>query len=619
MYGFRFDGVGRGRPWNPAGGMKNHVLSTLRCWFLAISFCTLAFSGDVATSQYDTSRTGSNSSEIYLSTSNVNSNTFGKLFTRAVDSNIMAQPLYLQGVTFSSGTHNVVYVGTMNNTVYAFDADNPASSSPLWSTNLGAPDTTANQWGNLHGIVGTPVIDRALQAIYVVAANTVSGQCVYSLHALDLLSGVEKFGGPAAISGSVSGSAFDGSGGTVTFNGTQQIQRAGLGISGGSVYIGFSGEFADSEPYHGWVFGYSLGTLRQTAVYMSTPNGQGAGVWQGSRAPVIDANGVLYYETGNGDYDGAVNFGESFIKMTPNSSGALTLSDWFTPYNWATLNEYDWDLGSSGPTLIPGSNRIVGGGKTGILYSLNTGSLGHNNPSGDTQIPQSFLATAGCTPPYSWHACSQIMSQAFSYAAAVPTLYVWGVYDKLRAYQFVNGAFNTTAASVGAASAYFPGGSVSHSSYLATSGTGIVWAVVNDVNDGGNYFFTPVHYGAASLHAYDASNLTNELWNSDQKSGDALGNLPGFSGAIVANGKVYVPTFSNQLVVYGLLNGPVMGDVNADSVVNCADLDIIKAAYGKTSSQPGFDLRADVVPDGVINARDLALVAQHVPPGTVCQ
>jgi hypothetical protein len=511
------------------------------------------YSGDVTSAQYDNARTLSNTAEIYLNTSNVNSNTFGKLFTRTVDGDIFAQPLYLQNVAFPDQTVNVVYVATMHNNVYAFDADNPSASAPIWSVNLGPYDTPLG-WNSGLGVLSTPVIVRSVEAIYVVAATSENGNRVYRLHALDLLSGVEKFGGPVVIAGEVAGTASDGQNGEVIFNADQQIQRSSLALSGDSIYFAFSSD-RDHPPYHGWVFGYSTSTLQQTGIFNDTPNGSLGGIWQAGRAPAVDANGSLYYESGNGDFDGLTNFGESFLKLNVSNSGALSLADWFTPDIWNDMNAYDNDLGSSGPTLIPGAGLVLGGGKTGTVFLLNTNAMGHTQ-TGNGQIVQSFLGTTGCTVPVMDQGCSQIMGQAFWYSAPTPTLYLWGVHDQLKAYQFSNGQFSTTPVSTGTMSAYYPGGVLSISSNLSTPGTGIVWAITNDTPDQG-FYFGPGWIGTGSLRAFDATDLTHELWDSSQNlARDELGNFASFTPPTIAGGKVYVPTFSNQLVVYGLFNPP---------------------------------------------------------------
>ena len=248
---------------------------------------------------------------------------------------------------------------------------------------------------------------------------------------------------------------------------------------------------------------------------------------------------------------------------------------------------------------------------------LSTAGLGQLS-SGDTNIVQSFTATSGCVIPYIDQGCAQIMGQVFWATAPVPTLYVWGVHDVLRAYQFSGGRFITAPSAMGTMQAYYPGGLMALSSYLGTPGTGIIWATTFDTPDNGGYFVQGL-IGPATLHAFDANNPANELWNSGQNpTRDALGAFGGFGTALAVNGKVYVPTFSNQLVVYGLLNGPLPGDVNGDNLVNCADMSIVKGSYGKSTGQVGFDLRADVNGDGAVNILDLATVSRDLPAGTTC-
>jgi hypothetical protein len=585
-------------------------------WFALSVFCvSQALAADIPVAQYDSARTLSNPAEIYLTTSNVSSAKFGKLFARTVDGDTLAQPLYLENVAFPGKTVNVVYVVTMHNNVYAFDADNPSAFQPLWSVNLGQFDSPSG-WISDLGILGTPVIVRNLQAMYLVAATIEGGQRVYRLHVLDLLSGTEKFGGPVVITAQIAGTAAEGQNGIVPFIPGQQTQRTGLATTGNSLLIGFSSD-RDHEPEHGWVFTYNLATLQQTGIFNDTPNGDRGGIWQSGRAPAIDANGSAYFETGNGTFDGSTEFGESAIKLKISQAGSLSVADWFTPDIWSQMNDLDYDFGSTGPTLIPGTDLLLTGGKTGVFYLMHTSSMGHVQ-SGNNQIVQNFLATTGCQIPLMDQGCAQIMGQAFWYSAAVPTLYVWGVHDQLKAFQFSNGQFNISPATTGTLNAYYPGGVLAHSSYQGTAGTGIVWAVTSDVADNG-FYFGPGWVGTGTLHAYDATDLTRELWNSSQNLiRDGLGNFASFAPPVIANGKVYMASFSNQLVVYGLLNGPVPGDVNGDSVVNCSDIAIVKASFGKTSTQVGFDLRADINPDGVVNVRDLSYISARLPSGTVC-
>jgi Cohesin domain/Dockerin type I domain len=589
----------------------------------AVAVCNMltapAVAADISTAQMDSSRTMANGSEIYLTTSNVNASLFGKLFARPVDGAIYAQPLYLQGVVVAGRKLNIVYTATSHDNVYAFDADNPAASTPIWSLNLGNYDTPSG-WNTGLGILSTPLIVRASNTLFVTAATRENGSRVYRLHALNLLTGVENPGSPVVISGSVPGNAGDSVNGIVTFDANDHLQRTGLALSGNNVVLAFAPD-RDHAPYHGWVFSYDIGTLQQTGIFNDArnnalDNGTGAGIWQSGRAPAVDAHGVIYLETGNGDYDGTSDFGESFLKLTPGAGG-MTLTDWFTPSNFQALNDVDYDLGSTGPTLIPGSNLMFGGSKSGTIYLLSTSNLGRLS-SGDAGLVQSFTATTGCVIPFVGQGCTQIMGHAFWSTAAVPTLYVWGVHDVLRAYQFGNGVFNTVPSGVGTEQAYYPGGVLSVSSYLGTGGTGILWAITEDAPDNGNYF-GPSFTGTATLHAFDANNVATELWNSNQNPlRDEPGTFASFAPPVAVNGKVYVPTFSGQLVVYGLVNGVVPGDVSGDSVVNCTDLAIVKASYGKSSSQPGFDLRADVNGDGIVNLVDLSTVSRQLPAGTVC-
>ncbi len=578
------------------------------------------WAADITTAQIDSSRTMAYGSETYLTTSNVNGSHFGKLFSRTVDGAIYAQPLYLQGVAISSGKINVVYVATSHNKVYAFDADNPNAITPIWSVNLGPYDTPSG-WNTGVGILSTPLIVRNSGAIYLTTATLENGSRVYRLHALDLLTGAEKFGGPVVISGSVPGTAGDAVNGIISFAPLYHVQRTGLALSGNNVVFAFSAD-RDHPPYHGWVFSYDAGTLQQTGVFNDARNnvdeaGTGAGIWQSGRAPAVDSNGAIYFETGNGAFDGTIDYGESFLKLE-TGAGGLSLTDWFTPSAWLALNQVDYDLSSTGPTLIPGTNVVFGGSKSGMIYVLSTSNLGRMS-AGDANVIQTFTATSGCVIPYIDQGCAQIMGQVFGSTAPVPTLYLWGVHDVLRSYQFNKGSFNTTPSSLGATQAYYPGGVLALSSYLGTAGTGILWAITCDTPDEG-FYFGPGFSGSATLHAYDANNISIELWNSSQDPlRDGLGTVASFNPPLAVNGKVYVPTFSNQLVVYGLLNGPVPGDVNGDSAVDCTDMSIVKASFGKSAGQTGFDLRADMNSDGMVNIIDLSAVSRRLPAGSTCQ
>jgi hypothetical protein len=306
-------------------------------------------------------------------------------------------------------------------------------------------------------------------------------------------------------------------------------------LANGAVYVAFA-SIDDADPWHGWLIGYNAANIQQqVSVYNSTPDGNGGGIWQSGRGPVSDATGNLYLMTGNGDYDGTNNFGDSMVKL----SSAATTEDWFTPDDQNTLALQDEDLGSGGPLLIPNTNLLVGGGKQGILYVVDSSNMGHLQ-AGNGQIVQSFQAT---NVPFS----GEIHHVAYWDRSGAPLLYLWGSNDVLNAFQFGNGRFNTTPVAQGGLNAFFPGGVLAVSANGSTPGTGIVWATTPTSD-------TTQSVRAGTLRAFDASDVSHELWDSDQNAArDTLGNFAKFALPTIANGKVYVPTFSNQLAVYGLV------------------------------------------------------------------
>jgi hypothetical protein len=507
----------------------------------------------VLTNFYDNARTGANLNETHLTMSNVTTNLFGKLFSYSVDGSIYAQPLYVPTVAIpGKGTHNIVYVATMNDKVYAFDADSNtgANASALWSvdfTNAAAGITAVpiidltnsnslNIVGNV-GIESTPVIDPATNTMYLLARTKENGAYVQRLHALDIASGAEQFGGPVAIQGSVPGTGGGSSGGTLAFDPKMHNQRAGLALVNGQVVIAWASH-EDIAIWHGWVMAYNAATLQQASIFSVTPNGNSGGVWQSGRAPSIDAAQNLYLITGNGDWDGAKNFGESVLKMT--TAAGLTLTDWFTPNNYTALNGADEDLGSSGTMLIPGTSLVLGGGKQGLLYLLNTASLGHEQAT-NSQIVQSLQATSG-----------EIKSGTVYWNSPNhgPLIYLWAESDVLKAFHFNGATIDTTTAGQGVlASSIAPGATLAISANGSTAGSGILWASM-PISASGDHGVVP-----GVVRAYDASNVGGtELWDSQQNaSRDSIGNFAKFVPPTVANGKVYMATFSNNLSVYGLL------------------------------------------------------------------
>ena len=537
-----------------------------RCAVLALVAATFLLVGlfpgsawaqvSVTTERNDLSRTGANLNETTLNTSNVNVNQFGKLYSYAIDGSIYAQPLYVPNVLIpSQGTHNVVYVATMNDVIYALDADsNAVNGGVLWKVDLRNPaagvtaipitNIVGSNGLNIVGTVGvesTPVIDLSSNTIYLVARTMeVSGSTtnyVARLHALDITTGSEKFGGPVVIQGSVPGTGQGSSGGTLTLSTFFQNQRSSLALVNGLVVFSFASH-EDQYDWHGWVLSYNATTLQQTSIYCSTPNGQNGGMWMSGRAPAVDSSGNLYYATGNGDWDGVSSFGDSIVKLS-TAGGVLTQADYFTPDNYATLQADDLDLGSSGPLLIPGTSFLITAGKTSEFFLLQSTNLGHE-ASGNSTALQDFSRSGPIKGgPVFWNRTS----------GAGPTLYIWPAEpNALQALQFTNSKFNTTPLSVSTIlnPTGYTDGTLSLSANGSKAGTGIVWASTG-IADG-------THGTVAGVfRAFDANNLTTELWDSQMNDArDDIGLWAKFSPATVANGKVYLASFSNLLNVFGL-------------------------------------------------------------------
>jgi len=362
------------------------------------------------TFQNDNGHTGQNRQENVLTTGNVNQSQFGLLSSYAVDGQVYAQPLYVAGVNMGSrhrrrNIHNVVYVATEHDSVYAFDADN-LSSPPLWQvsfidpsagiTTVPSSDVQSSEFYPYEiGITSTPVIDQSSDTLYVVPYTKENGQYVYRLHALDIRSGAEKFGGPVVISAAVPGTGNGSSGGILPLNDIRQGQRPGLLLVNGVVYIAFASGHGDVEPWHGWLLGYNAQTLEQVAVFNTTPNGGAGGIWGAGGGFAADSLGDLFLVTGNGTFDvnnGGAEYGDSFVKLTTNS-GALTVADYFAPFSAAMLSMSDLDLSSGGVTLLPDqptspSHLLIGGGKQGILYLVNRDNMGQFNQSTDQVVQE---------------------------------------------------------------------------------------------------------------------------------------------------------------------------------------------------------------------------------------
>jgi hypothetical protein len=527
----------------------------------------------VTTYHNNLSRDGTNQQEFALTTANVGTATFGKLFSCAVDGAVYAQPLWVANQTMGGTKHNVLIVATMHNSIYAFDADTSPCTT-LWHANLldtahggtsgevPAPSFVAGSLlgaglGDISpevGILGTPVIDLGTKTIYAVtkSENTSTLAFFQRLHAIDLMSGAEKSGGPAQIDSSItaSGTGDGSSGGVVPFDAKQENQRPGLALVNGVVYVSWASH-EDMDPYHGWVLGFNAGNLALSKQFNSSPNGGQSGIWMSGGAPAADGSNNLYVMTGNGSFDantGGSDYGSSYLKLS--TASGLTVSDYFTPHDQDTLSSSDQDVGAGGTALLFGQNLLVGAGKSGVFFVLNRSNMGQFNASSDAAAVQTWTAGRAFSTPAFWN----------------NTMYYFGVVFGSKqpgvAYDFntSTGLFNTAPSSQTPTGLGFPGSSPSVSSSGSTNG--IVWALDS------NAFCTTLSTacGPAVLHAYDAANLGTELWNSSQHSGDAAGNAVKFTLPTVANGKVYVGTRGDnvgdvdsststpgEIDVYGLL------------------------------------------------------------------
>jgi Legume lectin domain/Chitobiase/beta-hexosaminidase C-terminal domain len=509
----------------------------------------------ILTQHYDTARTGQNTGETVLNPTNVNSTTFGKLFTLTVDGYVYAQPLYVPALVIpGNGTHNVLYVATEHDGLYAFDAD---TGSQLWYVTFlinGATTVSTADVGNTQdinpemGITGTPTIDPTTNTLYVVVNTVESSNIIYRLHAIDITTGAEKLGGPVLMTASVPGTAPDGNGTTVPFNPQWANQRPGLLLLNGFVYVGFSSH-GDNGPWHGWIFGFNKTTLAQTGVWCTSPNGKGNGIWGAGSGLAADAAGNIYVSTGNGDYtvetpapppSTTIDFGDSIVRVGL-TNGVPVPTDYFTPWNQGPLDNADEDLGSGGVLVLPDQTSgafehiLIQSGKQGEVYVVNRdkmtsdGSHYCNGCTSDPEIIQSISSGAGLwSMPAYWNG----------------QIYLWGNGGNLEAYSLTNGMLSVSPTSKSAETSQFPGSTPVVSSNGTTNG--IVWAVESDAYTSS---------GPAILRAYNATNVSNLLYGSNLTSGrDTLGPAVKFVVPVVTNGKVYVGT-QKQVNVFGLLSG----------------------------------------------------------------
>src|SRR5436190_22310171 len=509
----------------------------------------------VLTQHNDNTRVGWNDTETALTTSNVNVQQFGKVFTLPVDGEVYAQPLVVGHLSIGGGNHNVVYVATVNNTLYAFDGDNgrlywrknftrSSWRQPKNTDMTGACGGTYTNFSGNMGIVATPVIDTASGTMYFVARSTTYSQYVQYLHAVSIIDGSEVTN-PRVITATISGTGDGSVNGTITFDAQKQNQRQGLTLLNGIVYVSFSSH-CDWGPYHGWILGYDAATLQQQVVYNATPNGYAGGMWESGTGMAADAQGNLYVVTGNGtvgdaaDPTSPTNRAESALKLTPAGS-TLQVASYFTPYDYQYLNDNDLDYGGMGGFLIPNSGYYLTGAKDGTLYLLNKDDMGGYLPSSNQVqqvVPLGASANVHC-------------QTAYYKGSSKEFIYIWSENDPLRAIPFDRASNLLDPQSQVVSSGVGPTGQsgsvLSVSSNGSEDGTGILWASYAFSGDAEH------NVSPGILRAFDANDVTKELWNNRQNvSRDGAGNYAKFSAPTIANGHVYLPTFSNRVVVYGL-------------------------------------------------------------------
>ena len=546
------------RPWTRAS-------ATLL--FLAATIFSAEAQTPVLTQHNDIGRTGQNTNETILTTSNVNSTQFGKLFALKVDGQVYAQPLYVPQLTINGATHNVLIVATEADSVYAFDADSNtgANATYLWHASVidaahgaasGAtpfPYTTngCTDMQPQSGITATPVIDTSTGTIYAEAKSLENGNAVHRLHALDITTGNEKSFGPVVISAlpnGVAGTGDGSSGGVLQFDNLTQNSRPGLLLSNGTIFIGYASH-CDNGPYHGWLFAYSESSLARVAYFNTTPYGGLGGFWSSGAGLAADSSGNMFLVTGNGSFDTSnpsIDYGDSILKLS-YASGAFTVEDYFTPYNQSSLSGGDKDLGSGGVLLLPDQpgnfpHELVEAGKQGTIYLVNrdtftTSPLHYcNGCSSDAEIVQESSAgkIGGMwSMPAYWN----------------NTVYFAGSGGPLTAIPLSNGTLNYSSITTSSPTFGFPGATPS----ISSNGTsnGIVWLI-----DSSQYGSPGPGPAPAVLHAFNATNVSSELYNSTQAGAgrDSAGNAVKFAVPTVTNGKVYVGA-TQELDVYGLLSG----------------------------------------------------------------
>ncbi len=523
---------------------------------------------NITTYHVDTNRSGLNADERSLTPTSVNPKGFGKLFSYTLAGYAYGEPLLMSNVTINGGTRNVLYVATEQDNVYAFDAENYGTGAPLWHVSLlksGETPLTSGPIKPYEGVTSTPVIDPSTNTLYVVSTQTSSSGSTFRLNALDIATGAQKFGGPVTIKASVPATNSDAVDGVQTLN-TSCIQRAALLLANGNIYMGFG------SCHSGWLLAYNAKTLAQVGVFNSSPNlnGEGTyasagGVWMGGGGPVADSAGNIYINTGNGPWDGKTAFADSILKFSPT----LKMEDYFTPYDYQFLDCWDGDLASGGLIMIPGTSELVAGGKSGKLYVVNSGNLGKETAN-DSGATQTLWWGNDLISPYS-QSCTD---SSGTHTTDINSFEIFGTSAYYNGSIYLGVTPTSSSAPAGIRQFSYSGGYLSAGTmttpnvkedtrgttpFISANGTsdGILWMIDQGLplqNAAG----TPT---TATLRAYDAGDLSTELYNSSQNSGDAPGYGIKFTSPVVANGRVYISTGLDlttvtnprgEIVVYGL-------------------------------------------------------------------
>ncbi len=550
----------------PPASAGAHTVSVSNSSYTASAAVAVTDLQGVTVYHNDLARTGQNLQEYALTPTSVSSGNFGKRWSCPLDGAAYAQPLYVANLSIAGGTHNVLFVATMHDSVYAFDADNPncvtywqvsfinpgAGITSTSSASAGCDDVLIE-----YGITGTPTVDPVAQTIYLVTNTTENGNVIQRLHALNLRTGADRTNSPVVIQATVPGNGDGGS--TVTFNPANQNQRLALTLTGGGVLIGWSSH-CDVNAWHGWMIRYDAASLSKTAVFNATPNGSSGGIWMSGGGPALDSNGSLFFSTGNGTFDNTNNvrpplapnndFGESFVNLNPS---ALAVQDFYTPSHNASWSEADLDLSSSGLTVVPDGvgpaahpNVLIGSDKLGHLWMIDRTSMsgyvaGADNTVQYLTLPNDTYCSA--------HEGQCVYSTPAYWSGTVYIAYMGG---PLLALQLSNGLLPATAQQIAIASSQsaetynYPSPTPSISA--SPSGGALVWTLDNNANGTDN---GSAAAGPAILRAYDATNLNNTLYSSATRSTDAAGSAAKFTLPVVANGHVYVGG-AGSLTVYAL-------------------------------------------------------------------